>query len=130
MKLYVVRNAKGQFFRAVGYEGYGPSWVDELERAKFYPKIGPAKGRVTYFYNAAQQSKKMAEMYPACEILEFNIEPSQAVVINMAEEVAAKAKKKAEKELKEQVKRKADKLKQLQHEQAALLHQIRSLQTS
>jgi nucleosome binding factor SPN SPT16 subunit len=130
MKLYAVRNSQGQFFHAIGYGGYGPSWVDTLDAAKFYTKLGTAKGRVTYFYNEAQKSKKLADMYPACEILEFTIEPSQAVVINLAEEVAAKAKKKAEKELKDQLARKAEKLRELERQQANLLYQIRSLQTS
>lgn len=130
MKLYIVRNVNGKFFRNIGYGGYGPNWVGTMDKAKFYTKIGHAKGRVTYFYNVAQYSKKMAKQYPACEILEFTIDPEQAVIINLAEEVSAKAKKRAEKELKEQFTIRAEKLKQLQNEQASLLHKIHSLQTS
>ena len=30
MKLYVVRNKQGKYFRAIGYGGYGSNWVDTL----------------------------------------------------------------------------------------------------
>lgn len=127
MKLYVVRNIKtGQYFRSIGYGGSGDNWVDTLDKAKFYPKISAAKGRVTFYYNPPQ-SKRNA---PVCDILEFTIEPEQAVVISYIDEVIANAKKRAEKELKDQLVRKAEKLKELERQQADLLYQIRSLQTS
>jgi hypothetical protein len=46
---YAVRNSDGQFFRAKGYGGGGSTWVDTIEQAKVYPRIGPARGRVTFF---------------------------------------------------------------------------------
>jgi len=76
MKLYVVRNKEGKFFKNKGFGGYGSNWKDNLEQAKFYPKIGQAKGRVTYF-------AKHFPSYGVCEILEFNLDVNQAVVINM-----------------------------------------------
>ena len=47
--LYAVRNRKGQYFHALGYGGYGRSWVDTLQEARIYGKIGPAKRQVTYW---------------------------------------------------------------------------------
>lgn len=51
LELYAVRNKKGQYFRSKGYGGYGPSWVNELQKAKIYPKIGPARSQVTFWAN-------------------------------------------------------------------------------
>jgi hypothetical protein len=47
--LYAVRNKKGQYFHNVGYGGYGRSWVNTLQEARIYGKIGPAKRQVTYW---------------------------------------------------------------------------------
>ncbi len=46
---YVVMNSDGQFFRAKGYGGSGSSWVDSLDTARIYAKIGPARNTVTFF---------------------------------------------------------------------------------
>lgn len=76
MNLYVLRNKEGKFFRSKGYGGYGNSWVDTLEKAKFYTKIGPAKAQVTYWYGN----------HPAfgCpDLLEFTLDPTKATVIDM-----------------------------------------------
>lgn len=51
MILYAVQNHEGKFLRSKGYCGSGKSWVDTLETAKIYGKIGPARGRVTWFAN-------------------------------------------------------------------------------
>jgi hypothetical protein len=51
LKVYVVRNQDGQFFKAKGFGGSGPTWVDDIQRARIYPKIGQARGRVTWFAN-------------------------------------------------------------------------------
>ncbi len=51
LELYVVRNKQGKYFRSKGYAGYGPSWVDELQKAKIYPRIGPARSQVTFWAN-------------------------------------------------------------------------------
>ena len=52
--VYVVRSSTGKFFRAkgyAGYAGYGSTWVDDINSAKIYGKIGPARSRVTWFTN-------------------------------------------------------------------------------
>jgi hypothetical protein len=79
MKLYVVRNKEGKFFRPKGFGGYGSNWKDKLEQAKFYPKIGQAKARVTYF-------AKHFPKYGVCDVLEFTLDASLAVVLNMEQE--------------------------------------------
>jgi hypothetical protein len=86
MKLYAVRNQDGQYFRAKGYGGYGNSWVNELEKAKLYSKIGQARSRVTWWYNAYPE-------YGICEIVEL-----EAVVVETYKEdqrIADEKKKKS-----------------------------------
>ena len=51
LELYAVRNKEGKWFRAKGYGGYGETWVDDINQAKFYAKIGQARSRVTFFAN-------------------------------------------------------------------------------
>lgn len=51
LELYVVRNKQGKYLRSKGYGGYGPSWVEDLQKAKIYPKIGPARSQVTFWAN-------------------------------------------------------------------------------
>ncbi len=79
MKLYVVRNKEGKFFRPIGRGGYGPNWHTELEKAKFYAKFGQAKARVTTY---ARNSPKLG----VCEILEFDLDPNAAKVMNMEDD--------------------------------------------
>jgi hypothetical protein len=47
--LYAVRNRDGLWFRSRGIGGYGETWVAELQDAKLYSRIGPARSRVTFF---------------------------------------------------------------------------------
>jgi hypothetical protein len=78
MKLYVIRSSDGKYFRPVGYGGYGDSWQENIEKAKFYTKIGPAKSQCTFWYGA----------YPkfGCPVvLEFDINPDSAIVLPMIE---------------------------------------------
>ena len=87
LTLYVVRNAAGQFFR-----GYGESWVDDINRAKIYPRIGSAKSVVTFW----------ADNYPKFgipDIVELRV--TESVVLNQKERfskvVTAKEKREAKK---------------------------------
>jgi hypothetical protein len=50
LELYVVVNQEGKFFRSIGRGGYGLSWVDTIDKAKIYAKLGQARSRVTYWY--------------------------------------------------------------------------------
>jgi hypothetical protein len=66
IKMYAVRNSKGHWFRAKGRDGYNKkTWVAELEKAKFYTKIGQARARVTFFANNNPNN------LPLLEIVEF-----------------------------------------------------------
>ncbi len=47
--LYAVRNREGKWFRSKGYNGYGESWVEDINKAKWYSKPGVAKSQVTYW---------------------------------------------------------------------------------
>ncbi len=79
MNLYVVRSQDGRFFRAKGLGGGGQTWVDSLDRAKFYPKVGQAKARVTFFAKAYPE-------FGVPDILEFTLDVSQAKVLDMTEQ--------------------------------------------
>ena len=85
MKLYVLRNKEGKFFRSKGYGGYGPSWRNTLEEAKFYAKIGPAKAQVTYWF-------KNHPKFGCPELLVFELDPANATVLNMEGQTTARAK--------------------------------------
>lgn len=49
LKLYAVMNHEGKWLRAKGFGGYGETWIKDIQKAKFYGRIGPARGRVTFF---------------------------------------------------------------------------------
>lgn len=64
--LYAVKNHEGKYFRARGYGGYEVSWVDELSKAKIYPKIGQARSQATFW-------KKTYPEKPTPVILELHV---------------------------------------------------------
>lgn len=50
LKFYAIVNSEGKFFRSKGYNGYGNSWVAEIEKAKIYSaNSGAAKSQVTFW---------------------------------------------------------------------------------
>jgi hypothetical protein len=51
LKLYVVQNKIGNYFRAKGYGGYGETWVSDIQKARIYNRIGPARATITWFAN-------------------------------------------------------------------------------
>ena len=111
MKLYVVCNKEGKFFRP------NRGFVKELDRAKFYPKIGQAKGRVTYFCKASPKQ-------PICDILEFNLDPSTAVRIDMTQPTKDALEKRRLTEEAAEVYRKERELAQLEAELEAIQARI------
>lgn len=87
MKLFIVQNKKGKYLRNKGFDGKNPikstNWVDKIEDAKIYTKIGTAKGRVTFFYNN----------YPkfGCPVLlEFDLGKMAPTVIDLEKETSKK----------------------------------------
>jgi hypothetical protein len=49
LTLYAVRSQDGKWFRRKGYGGYGASWVDDVEKARIYTKIGHAQTQVSWW---------------------------------------------------------------------------------
>ncbi len=49
INLYAVKFKDGKWLRSKGYNGYGESRVDSLDKAKIWTKIGPAKAQVTWW---------------------------------------------------------------------------------
>ena len=49
LTFYIVKSKDGKYFRAKGYSGYGQSWVDDIQSAKVYQKVGPARTQVTFW---------------------------------------------------------------------------------
>ena len=101
LTLYVVRNDKGQFFRAKGYGGGGQTWVDDINKAKIYGKIGGARGTITWFANTYPK-------FPTLELLKLTITGVEVIDeterVNKAKEKkiiaeANSAKRNAEREL-------------------------------
>lgn len=100
LKLYAIRSHDGKWFRSKGQHGYGPTWRDDVNQAKVYTKIGPARAVVTFWANA----------YPNIavpDLIQFEI--SGIIVLDEKERVAkAKIKKILEKDKQE--------IRNLQHE--------------
>jgi hypothetical protein len=65
LEFHVVINSEGKYFRAKGFGGYGDTWVNDIRKAKVYPKIGQARSRVTWFANEFPK-------YPPPMILKFS----------------------------------------------------------
>lgn len=88
LKLYAVVSKDGKFFRAKGYGGGGNSWVDDINKAKIYAKIGPARSCVTWWTNNYPK-------YGIPDIMEMTI--GEYVILDEAKRVEkAIASKKAE----------------------------------
>jgi hypothetical protein len=66
LKFYAVMNSEGQLLRTRGQGGGGLTWVDDVMKAKIYPRPGAARSRITFFSNAYPN-------YPAPKLVEFSI---------------------------------------------------------
>jgi hypothetical protein len=88
LTVYAVQNNDGKFFRAVGYSGSGSTWVDDINKAKIYPKIGPARRTITWFANNYPE-------YPVLKLLKLTV--SNVEVVDETDRVN-KAKIKKEKQ--------------------------------
>jgi hypothetical protein len=66
MVMYAVRSKDGKWLRRKGYGGCGASWVDDLKKARIYPKPGPARAQVTFW------STKYPS-YGTPELVELNV---------------------------------------------------------
>ncbi len=48
-EFFAVRNREGQWYHRKGLGGYGETWREDVEEARIYNKIGPARAQVTFF---------------------------------------------------------------------------------
>jgi hypothetical protein len=125
MKLYVVQNREGKFFRSVGYNGghtggVKGNWVDTLDKAKFYAKIGQAKSRVTFFYKAWPS-------FGCPDILEFEIDVAMAKVLDMKAATDKKIAKARKVEAEKQSERAERHRQYLESEQARIASELKKL---
>jgi len=95
LKLYFVQNKEGKFFRAKGYGGYGKTWVDDVQKARIYNRIGPARATITWFANNYPEYG----IPDLCEISVYNIQILHDEVERVKKAVAKKKKDKTESEL-------------------------------
>lgn len=110
MKIYAVRNKEGKYFRAIGYGRSGINWVDTIEKAKLYSKIGQAKSRVTFF--AKNYSK-----FGTPDLLEFDLgEPTVLDMNKYVQQAISKIEKKALKLKERRAQYEIDRLKRQQDE--------------
>ena len=79
MKLFVIQNNKGQFFKPSGMGGSSNRWRDKMEEAKIYTKIGPCKVQVTGYTQWFIDNKRPIEYL---HILEFDIDPLSPSVVH------------------------------------------------
>ena len=93
MKLYIVQNPKGQFFRPRG-RGYMDQWQDSIEMAKFYTKLGQAKTQCTIWYGYCPK-------FGCPHILEYDIDPAKGNNISVQEHADTVLAKKEQKKQKE-----------------------------
>jgi|TARA_R110000782_G_scaffold144871_3_gene237698 hypothetical protein len=87
LKLYVVTNNEGLFFRGHAYIGI--SFTDEVKQCKVYSNVGPAKSAVTYFsrYNPT---------HPPLKIVKINVAGYEIIDESDRVQKAEEAKLKAE----------------------------------
>ena len=118
IEFFAVRNQDGQFFHGVGYGGSGKTWVDDIRKAKIYPKIGQARARVTWF-------KTHYPEYATADIIK--IIADKAEILNESERVDKTIKKKEEKELKWKKERLERDLKDTQAEYEKIGNKLKDL---
>jgi hypothetical protein len=90
LTFFVVMNSEGKYFRRKGHGGYGDTWVEDIQRARVYAKIGGARGTVTFFANEYPQ-------YPPPSIIKMTVTATE-VIDETARIQAAIAKKKKQEE--------------------------------
>lgn len=116
--LYVVRNQEGYYFHARGLKGYGGTWQEDINAARFYTKLGSARSRVTWFTRNYPQ-------YGVPEILKLKIVGAE--VLNEKERVKKAIKKIKEDELKYEMKSKERRKKELEEDIAEMQKELNDL---
>lgn len=119
LKLYVVRNKEGKYFRRKGYGGYGDTWVEGMATARIYAKIGPARSMCTFF----------ARAYPKFgipEIVELSV--SETRVLDQSSRVSSALSKREEKEARQKLEYKEWQKQQLEKEISEATKKLKNLQ--
>lgn len=119
MKIYLVRNKQGKFFRPVGQSGGRENWTS-VDRAKIYPKVGPAKSIITWWFSNYPK-------FGCPELLEFDIDPSKATVLDLTSESTDKIAKKKAAELKRELKYKQYQKECLEREKTEIEKKLKNL---
>jgi hypothetical protein len=93
LKMYLVRNSDGQYYRRVGYGGYGSCWTPDVANASVWTKLPPARSRITWMAVHHPQ-------YPVPDLIV--VEAGKIEVLNEVERIEkAKAKIKKSKDSRE-----------------------------
>jgi len=87
--LYAVQNEEGKYFRAKGYSASGSTWVDDINKAKIYPRSGGARGVITWFANNYPK-------YPTLKLLKLTVSNIEVMDETKRVEKAKEKKAKAE----------------------------------
>jgi len=120
LEFFAVRSKDGKYFRSVGFGG-GKNWVDDIKKAKIYPKIGQARARVTWF----------KANYPDFGVADIiKIIANEAIVLSEVERVEKSINKKEEKELKRQKERAERALKQAEEDFKKAGEKLRKLKVN
>lgn len=107
LTLYAIRNKEGKWMRSKGYGGQGEKWVDDLGKAKNYPKQGTARAQVTFWANAFPK-------YGIPELVELRV--NETVVLDETKRVNKSIERKKMKEHQMALDRAAWKKEQLEHQ--------------
>ena len=107
LDLYVVCNRDGQYLRSKGYGGSGDKWIDDIRKARIYPRIGTARAQVTWFANNYPQ-------YGVPKILKLTCTAME--ILEETERVSKSQKAKAKRELEYELRHKEAMKKGLQAE--------------
>lgn len=122
MNIYVVRNREGHFLRAKGLQGSNKNWVENLDTARFYTKLGQAKSRVTFF------SREYPE-YGVPDILVFELNIENAKVMDMTEVTVKSIAAKKVRQLKREKAWKDSQIKSLEQQRSEIEQRLSSLTT-
>lgn len=120
LEVYVVRNSEGQWLRSKGYGGSGKTWVDDLQQARLYTKIGPARGRVTWF-------TKNYPDYPMPDLVKLTVTQME-VITSEKERVEDKIRKAEAARYQAQIRQRHQKVAQMKEEIAALQAELEQVQ--
>jgi hypothetical protein len=120
LNLYVIRNKEGKYFRSKGYNGHGENWVDDINKARFYTKSGPAKAIVTFYFNNYPQ-------YGCPDLIIISTDVSKAAVVDMSEQTRKSIDRIERRKLEQEKRDNEYRLKRLQEEKESIQTRINQI---